>query len=144
MSGVVEFVKGSARLVLSGGRAYKAWVASLLALVAIGATAYAHQMHTGLIATNMRDQVSWAFYIGNFTFLVMTDREDLDDQQKTARALGITTDVLAGCAVIAGGVSLYFTIAGTGEGDEASDSDEESADIDLGVSPTGLQLVGTF
>ena len=24
----------------------------------------------GLIVTNMRDQVSWAFYIGNFTFLV--------------------------------------------------------------------------
>ena len=70
MSGVVEFVKGSARLVMSGGRAYKAWVAALLALVAIGAIAYAHQMREGLIATNMRDQVSWAFYIGNFTFLV--------------------------------------------------------------------------
>jgi molybdopterin-containing oxidoreductase family membrane subunit len=70
MSGVVEFVKGSARLVMTGGRAYKAWVAALLALVAIGATAYAHQTREGLIATNMRDQVSWAFYIGNFTFLV--------------------------------------------------------------------------
>jgi Ni/Fe-hydrogenase subunit HybB-like protein len=70
MSGIVEFVKGSARLVVTGGRAYKAWVAALLALVAIGAIAYAHQMRTGLIATNMRDQVSWAFYIGNFTFLV--------------------------------------------------------------------------
>ncbi|ABS26607.1 sulfate reduction electron transfer complex DsrMKJOP subunit DsrP [Anaeromyxobacter sp. Fw109-5] len=70
MSGVVEFVKGCARLVLTGGRAYKAWMAALLALVAIGATAYAHQMRAGLIATNMRDQVSWAFYIGNFTFLV--------------------------------------------------------------------------
>ncbi len=70
MSGVFEFVKGSARLVVTGGRAYKAWVAALLALVAIGAIAYAHQMRTGLIATNMRDQVSWAFYIGNFTFLV--------------------------------------------------------------------------
>jgi Ni/Fe-hydrogenase subunit HybB-like protein len=70
MSGVVEFVKGCARLVFTGGRAYKAWMAALLALVAIGATAYAHQMRAGLIATNMRDQVSWAFYIGNFTFLV--------------------------------------------------------------------------
>ncbi|WP_242342458.1 sulfate reduction electron transfer complex DsrMKJOP subunit DsrP [Anaeromyxobacter terrae] len=70
MSGAVEFVKGSARLVVSGGRAYKAWVAALLALVAIGGIAYVHQVRTGLIATNMRDQVSWAFYIGNFTFLV--------------------------------------------------------------------------
>jgi Ni/Fe-hydrogenase subunit HybB-like protein len=32
--------------------------------------AYVHQARTGLIATNIRDQVSWAFYIGNFTFLV--------------------------------------------------------------------------
>ena len=36
----------------------------------MGAIAYAHQAREGLIATNMRDQVSWAFYIGNFTFLV--------------------------------------------------------------------------
>ena len=27
-------------------------------------------MQTGLIVTHMRDSVSWAFYIGNFTFLV--------------------------------------------------------------------------
>ncbi len=27
-------------------------------------------MRDGLIVTTMRDQVSWAFYIGNFTFLV--------------------------------------------------------------------------
>jgi len=39
-------------------------------MIGVGAVAYAHQFSTGLIATNMRDQVSWAFYIGNFTFLV--------------------------------------------------------------------------
>ena len=39
-------------------------------LIAVGAVAYANQFRQGLIATNMRDQVSWAFYIGNFTFLV--------------------------------------------------------------------------
>ncbi len=70
MSGIFEFAKGSARRVFSGGRAYKAWVAMLLGAIAIGAAAYAHQASIGLIATNMRDEVSWAFYIGNFTFLV--------------------------------------------------------------------------
>jgi Ni/Fe-hydrogenase subunit HybB-like protein len=70
MSGIFEFVKGCVRQVLSGGRAYRAWMALLLGAIAIGAVAYAHQARIGLIATNMRDEVSWAFYIGNFTFLV--------------------------------------------------------------------------
>ncbi|MCA8976490.1 MAG: polysulfide reductase NrfD [Planctomycetes bacterium] len=39
-------------------------------MIAIGGWAYIHQLQEGLITTNMRDQVSWAFYIGNFTFLV--------------------------------------------------------------------------
>jgi molybdopterin-containing oxidoreductase family membrane subunit len=45
-------------------------VGALLALIAIGLLAYSFQLRQGLIATNMRDQVSWAFYVGNFTFLV--------------------------------------------------------------------------
>jgi len=39
-------------------------------LIAYGGVAYLHQFDEGLIATSMRDQVSWGFYIGNFTFLV--------------------------------------------------------------------------
>jgi molybdopterin-containing oxidoreductase family membrane subunit len=70
MSGSLEFVKGCARQVASGGRAYKAWIASLIAMIAVGAVAYWNQVTQGLIATNMRDDVSWAFFIGNFTFLV--------------------------------------------------------------------------
>jgi molybdopterin-containing oxidoreductase family membrane subunit len=58
------------RLVLRGGAAYWAWIAFLAALIAWGGLAYADQFRHGLIVTNMRDQVSWAFYIGNFTFLV--------------------------------------------------------------------------
>jgi molybdopterin-containing oxidoreductase family membrane subunit len=42
----------------------------LLALVVSGAFAYGRQYSGGLIVTSMRDQVSWGFYIGNFTFLV--------------------------------------------------------------------------
>src|SRR5512136_1986642 len=66
----VHFLKGSGRLVTQGGRAYWLWMGGLLVAVAIGAAGYTHQAQVGLIATNMRDQVTWAFYIGNFTFLV--------------------------------------------------------------------------
>ena len=65
-----RFVTGSVRIVLRGNGAYWAWVALLLALIASGAVAYANQLSTGLVLTGMRDQVSWGFYIGNFTFLV--------------------------------------------------------------------------
>lgn len=65
-----RFVAGSLRLVLRGNRAYWAWVTALLILIASGVLAYANQVRTGLIVTAMRDQVSWGFYIGNFTFLV--------------------------------------------------------------------------
>ena len=68
--GPLRFLRSSLRFVLHGGKAYWLWVASLLCLIAWGATAYADQWQRGLIVTNMRDQVSWAFYIGNFTFLV--------------------------------------------------------------------------
>ncbi|GEJ56877.1 sulfate reduction electron transfer complex DsrMKJOP subunit DsrP [Anaeromyxobacter diazotrophicus] len=70
MSGILGFLRGCARLVARGNRAYYAWLGVLAAAILIGLLAYAHQFRTGLIATNMRDQVSWAFYVGNFTFLV--------------------------------------------------------------------------
>jgi molybdopterin-containing oxidoreductase family membrane subunit len=67
---MLEFLRGCGRQVITGGRAYKAWLAFLASIIAIGAMSYAKQVSEGLIATNMRDQVSWGFYIGNFTFIV--------------------------------------------------------------------------
>ncbi len=67
---LASFLADSVRLVLRGNRAYRIWVAFLLILMAAGGLAYANQLRHGLIATHMRDQVSWGFYIGNFTFLV--------------------------------------------------------------------------
>ena len=67
---MLQFLKGCGKQVLTGGRAYKAWVSFLLVTVATGVVAYAWQASEGLIVTNVRDQVSWAFYISNFTFLV--------------------------------------------------------------------------
>jgi molybdopterin-containing oxidoreductase family membrane subunit len=70
MRELLSFVVGLARYAIHGSRTYYLWIASLLVLVVWGGTAYIDQLRLGLIATNMRDQVSWAFYIGNFTFLV--------------------------------------------------------------------------
>ena len=70
MTGIFQFLKNCARQVTTGGRAYFLWLAALACAIAVGVTGYVHQAQTGLIATNIRDQVSWAFYIGNFTFLV--------------------------------------------------------------------------
>jgi molybdopterin-containing oxidoreductase family membrane subunit len=64
------FAGGSVKLILRGNRAYWLWLAVLGALILSGALAYANQVRTGLVVTAMRDQVSWGFYIGNFTFLV--------------------------------------------------------------------------
>ena len=64
------FTRGSVKLILRGNRAYWAWLAFLGALILSGVLAYSNQVRQGLGLTAMRDQVSWGFYIGNFTFLV--------------------------------------------------------------------------
>lgn len=58
------------RQIFIGNTKYYLWVGFLLFLMAIGASAYMTQATRGLIITGMRDQVSWGFYISNFTFLV--------------------------------------------------------------------------
>jgi Ni/Fe-hydrogenase subunit HybB-like protein len=70
MKKIWEFFKGTLVLVAKGSKAYYTWLLFLLALMTIGAFAYAYQLKSGLIVTAMRDQVSWGFYISNFTFLV--------------------------------------------------------------------------
>jgi len=56
--------------VFIGSARYYVWVGFLLLMIIMGASAYCDQIHSGLIITAMRDQVSWGFYISNFTFLV--------------------------------------------------------------------------
>jgi len=65
-----RFVLDSLRLLVTGNRYYYAWVGFLLLLILAGAFAYSGQLRDGLVVSRMRDQVSWGFYIGNFTFLV--------------------------------------------------------------------------
>jgi Ni/Fe-hydrogenase subunit HybB-like protein len=70
LRGFAAFLSAGARLILKGNAAYWSWLAFLGMLVASGAAAYIDQLTTGLTLTAMRDQVSWGFYIGNFTFMV--------------------------------------------------------------------------
>ncbi|GLH71868.1 menaquinol oxidoreductase [Geothrix limicola] len=65
-----NFIVDTVGLMVHGSRLYYAWVGFLLLLIAVGGIAYLNQLNSGLIVTSMRDQVSWGFYIGNFTFLV--------------------------------------------------------------------------
>lgn len=66
----IRFTMGSLKIILKGGKAYYAWLIFLIVLILWGGTGYFGQLKEGLIKTHMRDSVSWAFYIGNFTFLV--------------------------------------------------------------------------
>jgi len=56
--------------VIRGSKRYYLWLAFLFTLIIWGSTGYIAQLKQGLMVTNMRDPISWAFYIGNFTFLV--------------------------------------------------------------------------
>lgn len=66
----LRFISGCFKIITRGGRVYYSCLFFLLALIVWGAFGYFDQLKEGLIVTNMRDSVSWGFYIGNFTFLV--------------------------------------------------------------------------
>ena len=64
------FAATSLQIVSRGNSLYWTWIGVLAALIVSGVLAYVDQFVVGLALTAMRDQVSWAFYIGNFTFMV--------------------------------------------------------------------------
>ncbi len=55
---------------LHGGKGYWIWIIFLAAGVGAGLWAYLYQLHEGLWLTGMSRNVSWGFYISQFTFLV--------------------------------------------------------------------------
>ncbi len=65
-----RFITGSIKIIFRGSKTYYTWLIILLLLILWGGFGYSGQLAHGLIKTHMRDSVSWAFYIGNFTFLV--------------------------------------------------------------------------
>ena len=52
------------------GRGGRAWIASLLAVCAMGLVAYVYQLASGLRVTGMRNYVSWGAYMTNFVFFI--------------------------------------------------------------------------
>ncbi|MBI4699459.1 MAG: polysulfide reductase NrfD [Nitrospirae bacterium] len=58
------------KFMAKGGKWYYGWLAFLSLFILIGVVSYIKQLDQGMILTAMRDQVSWGFYISNFTFLV--------------------------------------------------------------------------
>jgi molybdopterin-containing oxidoreductase family membrane subunit len=70
MNDALAFAKHTVRAMTRGSRRYYAWLALLLAFIALGVVAYVDQLRRGLIVTSMSDQVAWGAYIANFTFLV--------------------------------------------------------------------------
>ncbi len=76
-------------------------------------------------------------------------RDDLGTAKSKTQTLALVTDILTGCAVVSGGITLYFTIAG------GSPSDSKAAAVppagafykptlNVGVNPGGVSLLGTF
>lgn len=102
-----RFISGSVKIILQGSKTYYAWVTFLLLLILWGGFGYAGQLREGLIKTHMRDSVSWAFYIGNFTFLVgvaaaaiMLVIPAYIYNWKPIKEIAIFGELLAVCAVI--------------------------------------------
>ena len=70
MTTYLKFLSRCFRLSFVGDARYYAWMFALTVCVLLGINAYCKQLVYGLATTGMTDQVSWGFYIANFTFLV--------------------------------------------------------------------------
>jgi len=57
-------------IAIKGSRNYWLWIGFLLLIIGAGAVVYIDQFMNGLMITGMSRDVSWGFYIANFTFLV--------------------------------------------------------------------------
>jgi Ni/Fe-hydrogenase subunit HybB-like protein len=57
-------------LAIKGGKKYYGWMTLLMVIVGIGFLLYLRQLDFGLGITGLSRDVSWGFYIANFTFLV--------------------------------------------------------------------------
>jgi molybdopterin-containing oxidoreductase family membrane subunit len=57
-------------LAIKGSKKYYGWITALLAVIGVGFGCYLWQLTFGLGITGMSRDVSWGFYIAQFTFLV--------------------------------------------------------------------------
>ena len=115
---LTQFPRSILPMLSRGNRGYYAWLLFLLLIMIWGAGGYAKQLNHGLVTTNMRDSVSWAFYIGNFTFLVgiaaaavMLVIPAYIYNWKPIKEIVIFGELLAICAVV---MSIGFIIVDIG------------------------------
>lgn len=115
----LRFVSGSFKIIIKGSNSYYAWITFLILLIIWGGFGYANQLQNGLIVTHMRDSVSWAFYIGNFTFLVGVAAASVMlvipayvYHWKPIKEIAIFGELLAICAVI---MCLCFIVVDIGK-----------------------------
>ena len=67
---LLRFIRTGLGAMLQGGRLYWGWLGLLFMLIAIGCGFYLQQLQQGVVVTGLSDQVSWGFYIANFTFML--------------------------------------------------------------------------
>ncbi len=73
-------------------------------------------------------------------------RDDLEAARSKTQTFALVTDILTGCAVVTGGLTLYFTITSG----SSSDAKPAAAGVfvkptmKVGVTPGGVTLLGTF
>ncbi|MEN8761684.1 MAG: sulfate reduction electron transfer complex DsrMKJOP subunit DsrP [Thiogranum sp.] len=93
---------------------YWLWIIFLWTIIAVGGWSYIGQLKNGLVVTNMSNQVSWGFYISNFTFLVgvaaaavmlvipayIFDRKDIRDVVLLGDTMAVTAVLMAMLFVI--------------------------------------------
>ena len=76
-------------------------------------------------------------------------RDALDSAKSKTQTFALVTDILTGCAVVAGGITLYFTVAG-GSSSDAKPAATPPAGafykptLRVGVNPGGVSFLGTF
>ncbi|WP_437798526.1 PEGA domain-containing protein [Sorangium sp. So ce693] len=71
------------------------------------------------------------------------DARAIERARARSEALALTTDLLAGAAVLAGGLSIYLTVAGAGP--ERADAERASSPpVSLKIAPASLELAGSF
>ena len=56
--------------VLNGPVSFYQWLAVLGGIVTLGALVYLYQLYVGLRITDLSRDVSWGFYIAQFTYMV--------------------------------------------------------------------------
>ena len=72
-------------------------------------------------------------------------RDDLEGAKSKTQTLALVTDILAGCAVVTGGLSLYLTLAPAAPSDtRPSAATLPSPKLNLAVAPSGATLLLTF